>query len=122
MACAVGLAVLDVLEREKLRENADRVGAYLRSGLESLADRHRLIGDVRGAGLFVGVELVRDRKTLEPAKEETHAIVNGMREDGVLVGIEGAHRNVLKMRPPLVFSEANADQLIASLDRALEAI
>ncbi|MCH7643893.1 MAG: aminotransferase class III-fold pyridoxal phosphate-dependent enzyme [Myxococcales bacterium] len=122
VACAVGLAVLDVLEREKLRENADRVGAYLRSGLESLADRHRLIGDVRGAGLFVGVELVRDRKTLEPAREETHAIVNGMREDGVLVGIEGAHRNVLKMRPPLVFSEANADQLIASLDRALEAI
>ena len=122
VACAVGLAVLDVLEREKLRENADRVGAYLRSGLESLADRHRLIGDVRGAGLFVGVELVRDRKSLEPATQETHAIVNAMREDGVLVGIEGAHRNILKLRPPLVFSKANADQLIAALDRALEAI
>jgi 4-aminobutyrate aminotransferase-like enzyme len=122
VACAVGLAVLDVLEREKLRENADRVGAYLRSGLESLADRHRLIGDVRGVGLFVGVELVRDRKTLEPAQEETRAIVNGMREDGVLVGIEGAHRNILKLRPPLVFSKANADQLVAALDRALGAI
>ena len=122
VACAVGIAVLDVLEREKLRENADLVGAYLRSGLESLVDRHPLIGDVRGAGLFIGVELVRNRKTLEPAKEETHAIVNGMREDGVLVGIEGVHHNILKLRPPLVFSKANADQLIAALDRALDAI
>jgi len=121
VACAVGLAVLDVLEREKLQENADRVGAYLRSGLESLAERHRLIGDVRGAGLFVGVELVRDRETLEPAKEETHAVVNAMREDGVLVGIAGVHRNILKIRPPLVFNKANADQLVAALARALDA-
>jgi 4-aminobutyrate aminotransferase-like enzyme/Ser/Thr protein kinase RdoA (MazF antagonist) len=122
VACAVGLAVLDVLEREKLRENADRVGAYLRSGLESLADRQRLIGDVRGAGLFVGVELVRDRETLEPANDETHAVVNAMRENGVLVGIGGTHRNILKIRPPLVFSKANADQLIEALDRALGAL
>jgi len=122
VACAVGLAVLDVLEREKLQENADRVGAYLRSGLESLADRHALIGDVRGAGLFVGVELVRDRKTLEPATEETHAIVNAMREDGVLIGIGGVYRNILKIRPPLVFSKANADQLVAALERGLETI
>jgi 4-aminobutyrate aminotransferase-like enzyme len=118
----VGLAVLDVLEREKLQENADRVGAYLRSGLELLAERHPLVGDVRGAGLFVGVELVRDRKTLEPATEETHAIVNGMREDGVLVGIEGEHRNIFKIRPPLVFSKANADQLVAAMGRGLDAI
>jgi 4-aminobutyrate aminotransferase-like enzyme len=122
VACAVGLAVLDVLEREKLQENADRVGAYLRSGLELLGERHPLIGDVRGAGLFVGVELVRDRETLEPATDETHAIVNGMREAGVLVGIEGAHRNILMIRPPLVFSKANADQLVATLERALDAI
>jgi 4-aminobutyrate aminotransferase-like enzyme len=122
VACAVGLAVLDVLESEKLQQNADRVGAYLRSGLESLADRHPLIGDVRGSGLFVGVELVRDRESLEPATEETDAIVNAMREDGVLVGIEGVNGNVLKIRPPLVFSQANADQLVAALDGALESI
>jgi 4-aminobutyrate aminotransferase-like enzyme len=122
VACEVGLAVLEVLEREKLQENANRVGGYLRSGLERLADRHPLIGDVRGAGLFVGVELVRDRKTLEPATQETRAIVNGMREDGVLVGIAGAQRNILKLRPPLVFSEANADQLLVALARALGSI
>jgi 4-aminobutyrate aminotransferase-like enzyme/Ser/Thr protein kinase RdoA (MazF antagonist) len=122
VACAVGLAVLDVLERERLQENADRVGAYLRSGLESLSDRQPLIGDVRGAGLFIGVELVRNHATLDPAKEETHAVVNAMREDGVLVGIAGRHRNILKIRPPLVFSKANADQLIAALDRALGAL
>ena len=122
VACAVGLAVLDVLETEKLQQNADSVGAYLRSGLESLADRRPLIGDVRGSGLFVGVELVRDRESLEPATEETHAIVNAMREDGVLVGIEGVNGNILKIRPPLVFSQSNADQLIAALDRALESI
>jgi 4-aminobutyrate aminotransferase-like enzyme/Ser/Thr protein kinase RdoA (MazF antagonist) len=122
VACAAGLAVLDVLEREKLRENADRVGAYLRSGLESLAERHPSIGDVRGAGLYIDVELVCNRETLEPAAEETHAIVNAMREAGVLVGIEGVHRNIIKIRPPLVFSKANADQLVAALERALEAI
>ena len=81
-----------------------------------------LIGDVRGSGLFVGVELVRDRESLEPATEETHAIVNAMREDGVLVGIEGVYGNIVKIRPPLVFSQDNADQLIAALDRALESI
>jgi 4-aminobutyrate aminotransferase-like enzyme len=120
VACAVGLAVLDVLESEKLQQNADTVGTYLRSSLQSLAERRPLIGDVRGSGLFVGVELVRDRESLEPASEETDAIVNAMREDGVLVGIEGEHGNILKIRPPLAFSQANADQLVAALDRALE--
>ncbi|HXV35596.1 MAG TPA: aminotransferase class III-fold pyridoxal phosphate-dependent enzyme, partial [Myxococcota bacterium] len=122
VACEVGLAVLDVLEREQLQRNAQRVGAQLRAGLERLATRHALIGDVRGAGLFVGVELVRDRTTLEPAARETREVVNCMRDDGVLIGIEGALRNILKIRPPLVFSEANADQLLAALDGALAAV
>jgi 4-aminobutyrate aminotransferase-like enzyme len=77
---------------------------------------------VRGSGLFVGVALVRNCESLEPATEETHAIVNAMREDGVLVGIEGVYGKLLKIRPPLVFSQANADQLIAALDRVLESI
>jgi len=119
VACAVGLAVLDVLEQEGLQEAAARVGAQLRSQIEKLSRQHSLIGDVRGAGLFIGVELVRDRSTLEPATEETAAIVNRMRELGVLVGIDGPHANVLKIRPPLVFDESHAVQLTDALDRAL---
>ncbi|HEY5657704.1 MAG TPA: aminotransferase class III-fold pyridoxal phosphate-dependent enzyme [Myxococcota bacterium] len=121
VACAVGLAVLDVLEREGLRESALRVGARLRAGLEALAARYELIGDVRGSGLIVGVELVRDRASLEPAAREAHAVVNQMREDGVLVGLSGVHRNILKIRPPLAFSETDAERLIEALARALDA-
>jgi 4-aminobutyrate aminotransferase-like enzyme len=119
VACAVGLAVLDVLEREGLQERAARVGAKLRSEIEKLAERHSLIGDVRGAGLFIGVELVRDHSTLEPAARETAAVANRMRELGVLVGIEGPYGNVLKIRPPLVFDQNHARQLTAALDQAL---
>ena len=122
VACTVGLAVLDVLEREGLQGRAARVGAQLRSQIEKLAGRHPLIGEVRGAGLFIGVELVRDHSTLEPAAEEAAAIVNRMRELGVLVGIDGPHANVLKIRPPLVFDENHALQLTDALDRALQEI
>jgi 4-aminobutyrate aminotransferase-like enzyme/Ser/Thr protein kinase RdoA (MazF antagonist) len=122
VSCAAGLAVLDVMEREELRENARNVGARLRAGLEALAKDRSLIGDVRGAGLFAGVELVRDRATLEPAAAEARAVLNHMRDDGVLVGLEGPLGNVLKIRPPLVFSEANADRLVEALDRALLAV
>jgi 4-aminobutyrate aminotransferase-like enzyme/Ser/Thr protein kinase RdoA (MazF antagonist) len=122
VACTVGLAVLDVLEREGLQERAARVGAQLRSQIGELAGQHPLIGEVRGAGLFIGVELVRDRSTLEPATEEAAAIVNRMRDLGVLVGIDGPHANVLKIRPPLVFDENHALQLTDALDRALQEI
>jgi hypothetical protein len=122
VACAVGLAVLDVLEREGLRENALRVGAHLKARLQELAARHPLIGDVRGSGLIVGIELVRDRESLEPAAQEAHAAMNRMREDGVLVGLSGMHGNVLKVRPPLAFSESDAERLADALDRALGAL
>ncbi|MCP4689076.1 MAG: aminotransferase class III-fold pyridoxal phosphate-dependent enzyme [Desulfobacterales bacterium] len=122
VACAAGLAVLDVLEREGLQKRAARVDALLRSRIEKLAGKHRLIGDVRGAGLFIGVEFVRDRSTLEPAAEETAAIVNRMRDMGVLVGIDGPHANVMKIRPPLVFDENHALQLNDVLERALQEI
>jgi len=122
VACAVGLAVLDVLEQEGLQDRAARVGAILRSQIEELAERHPLIGDVRGAGLFIGVELVRDRSTLEPATKETSAVANRMRELGVLVGVEGPCGNVLKIRPPLVFDENHALQFTDALDRALREI
>jgi 4-aminobutyrate aminotransferase-like enzyme len=122
VSCAVGLALLEVLEREALQDNALQVGAYLEIRLRSLAARHTLIGDVRGTGLFFGVELVRDRTTLEPATEEARAIMNQMRQHGVLVGLTGPHRNVLKIRPPLVFTKENADLLTETLDRILRAV
>ena len=109
VACAAGLAVLDVLEEERLRENALLVGGHLIAGLRELQRRHPLIGDVRGSGLFLGVELVRDRTTLEPAPEEASYVVNRLRDLGVLTGTDGPHHNVLKLRPPLVFSERDAD-------------
>ena len=121
VSCAAGLAVLEVIEREGLRENAARVGAELRAGIEALAQRHALIGDVRGAGLFLGVELVRDRETREPAEAGTRAVLNALRRDGVLVGREGRHGNVLKIRPPIVFRSSHVERFLAALDQALEA-
>ena len=122
VAMAAGMAVMDVIEREDLVANAQRVGRYLRAGLSELATRHALIGDVRGAGLFIGVELVTDRATKAPATAETARIVNGLREHGVLLSSTGEHANTLKIRPPLVFSEANADLLVGTLDEVLTAL
>lgn len=122
VSCAAGLAVLDVLAREKLQENVLNVGAYLFSRLEELAPRHAIIGDLRGTGLLAGVELVRSRRQRDPAGQEAAAVVDRMREDGVLVGLTGRHRNVIKIRPPLVFAKENVDQLVETLDRALNAL
>lgn len=120
VACAVGLAVLDVLEDEALQDRAWRVGEHLIAGLRRLQERHRLIGDVRGSGLFLGVELVRDRTTLEPAPEEAAYVVERLRERGVLTGTDGPHENVLKLRPPLVFTRSDADLFLETLDDVLE--
>ncbi len=120
VACAVGLAVLDVLKDEALQDRAWRVGQHLIAGLRRLQERHQLIGDVRGSGLFLGVELVRDRTTLEPAPEEAAYVVERLRERGVLTGTDGPHENVLKLRPPLVFSEEDADHFLEALDDVLE--
>jgi 4-aminobutyrate aminotransferase-like enzyme len=122
VSSAVGLAVLEVIEREGLMQNAHEVGAYLREGLEQLAKQYSLIGDVRGAGLFTGVELVRDRETLEPAPEETARVVNGLREARVLISSAGPHANILKVRPPLPFSRDNADLLLATMDKVLASL
>jgi 4-aminobutyrate aminotransferase-like enzyme len=119
VAGAAGLAVLDVLEQEGLAERARRVGAYLLGALRGLQERRALIGDVRGSGLFLGLELVRDRETLEPATEEASYLVNRLRERGVLAGTDGPFDNVVKLRPPLIFSEADADLFLARLDEVL---
>jgi 4-aminobutyrate aminotransferase-like enzyme len=113
VSCAIGLKVLEVVQEEKLQAHALVVGDRLLSGLRELQQRHEIIADVRGSGLFIGVELVRDR---EPAAVEAARVVNQMRERGILIGTDGPHHNVLKIRPPMPFSEANADELIAALD------
>jgi 4-aminobutyrate aminotransferase-like enzyme/Ser/Thr protein kinase RdoA (MazF antagonist) len=120
VACAAGLAVLDVMRDERLQEQALRVGGRLIAGLMRLAGRHPIIGDVRGSGLFLGLELVRDRGTLEPAATEASYAVNRMRDLGVLTGTDGPFHNVIKIRPPLCFSEADADLFVATLDAVLD--
>jgi len=122
VSCAVGLAVLDVIRDEKLQENALQVGEYMKAGLKRLMDKHLLIGDVRGSGLFLGIELVLDRETLEPAKEQAYDIAERMKERGILISIDGPLYNVIKIKPPLVFTEANADLYIDTLDKILGTI
>ncbi|MCO5206291.1 MAG: aminotransferase class III-fold pyridoxal phosphate-dependent enzyme [Anaerolineae bacterium] len=119
VSCAVGMAVLDAVEQDGLQANALRVGAYLMDGLRALQTRHALVGHVRGLGLFVGVELVRNRATLEPAAEEAATIALRMREHGILISTDGPLHNVLKLKPPLCFSAENADRVVATLDKIL---
>jgi 4-aminobutyrate aminotransferase-like enzyme len=123
VAAAVGHAVLDVIQREGLMENALRVGARLKRDFQELARRHPAIADVRGAGLYIGIELVEGSSgrsgTPAPAPALTKAVLNGLRERRVLIGAAGGYGSVLKIRPPLCFSAANADQLVAALDDTL---
>ena len=119
VSCAVGMAVLDVIEEEGLRQHALDVGHFLKSGLENLKQRFTLIGDVRGAGLFIGVELVRRRDTLEPAAAEAAYIVERMRDHGILISTDGPLHNVLKIKPPLVFSRLDAEHFVTTLEKIL---
>jgi len=119
VSAAVGMTVLEVIEGEGLVENARRVGNYLRDGLRMLGARHPIVGDVRGAGLFIGVELVRDPRTKAPATEETARLVNALRDRRVLISATGPDANILKIRPPLVFSKENADLFLSVMDDLL---
>jgi 4-aminobutyrate aminotransferase-like enzyme len=119
VSMAVALAVLDVLEQEELQENARSVGSYLLGALRELAIRHAIIGDVRGSGLFLGVELVRDHATLEPATSETSCLVEALKDRGILTGTEGPHHNVIKIRPPMCVTMADAERMVEILDAIL---
>ncbi|MEM7479750.1 MAG: aminotransferase class III-fold pyridoxal phosphate-dependent enzyme [Acidobacteriota bacterium] len=121
VSCAVGLAVLDVIEEEGLQENARVLGGRFLAGLRQLAGRHPLIGDVRGRGLFLGLELVRDRHTLEPAAEEASAIVEEAKKDGFLLSTDGPLHNVIKIKPPMVLTADDVDRTLRALDRAFAA-
>jgi 4-aminobutyrate aminotransferase-like enzyme/Ser/Thr protein kinase RdoA (MazF antagonist) len=117
VACAAALAVLDVIEDEGLVANAAETGSYLRQGLEALAGRHPVIGDVRGEGLLLGVELVDEERV--PAAGRAGRVTEAMRERGILISTTGPAGNVLKIRPPLVFQREHADLLLQTLDEAL---
>ena len=119
VSCAAGLAVLDVIEAEGLQQNALEVGRHLVDGLWRLAERHECIGDVRGTGLFLAVELVTDREARTPATELAAGIVNGLRDNGVLTGSVGPADNILKLRSPLVLSRDDADYFLGILDEVL---
>lgn len=118
-ACAAGLAVLDVMRDEGLQQHAREVGSYLKSRLAELR-RFPIVGDVRGLGLFLGVELVRDRSTREPAPGQADYVVNRMRERGILLSTDGPHHNVIKIKPPLPFTLADADRLATVMAETLE--
>lgn len=119
VSMAAGMAVLEVIEREGLMDNARQVGQALRSGLAQLQQRHALIAEVRGAGLFIGVELLTDDGSPAAAAAEASRVVNRMRERQVLLSATGPQGNILKIRPPLVFSHADADLLLQTLDEVL---
>jgi len=119
VACAAGLAVLDVVEEEGLQKNALHIGQILIRELNELQGKHSLIGDVRGSGLFLGLDLVRSRETREPAVLEASYVVNRLREEGVLAGTDGPYHNVIKLRPPLIFSESDVAYFCGKLARIL---
>lgn len=119
LSCRVGIAVLDAMRDERLQENAATVGERLAAGFRELADRHDIVGPVHGEGLYLGVELVRDREAMEPATAEAAAICERLRELGVVVLMTSERSNVLKVKPPLTLSAESADFMVAQLDRVL---
>ena len=118
VVCAQGMAVLEVIEREKLQENALKIGNRILTGLNQLKEKHNLIGDVRGKGLMLGIELVKDRQSKEPAKEECAQILETCREMGLLLGKGGLWGQTIRFSPPMCVNEQDADFLLEVLDRA----
>ena len=119
VSCAIGHAVLKIIEEEELQKNAFRVGNELKKLLTELKSVHDIIGDVRGKGLFLGIEIIKDLETLEPDKQVTHKIVNEMRNSKILLSSDGPDHNVIKIKPPMVFNSSNALFLVETLDKVL---
>ena len=116
VSCAIGLAVLDVIRDEGLQHRALDLGTRLRDGLRALSPRHAMIGEVRGLGLFLGVELVRDRTTLEPAAEEATELINRLAARGILLATDGPFHNVIKIKPPMVLTADDVDMVVRAFD------
>ena len=119
VSCSIGLAVLDVIEEEKLQQNADEVGCKLLRELQKLASKHDIIGNVRGQGLFIGIEFVKDRSSLAPAADSADQVVQEMKDRGTLLSTDCFLHNVIKIKPPMVFSQENARFLVNTLDEVL---
>jgi 4-aminobutyrate aminotransferase-like enzyme len=119
VSAAAANAMMQVMEDEKLVANCQKVGSYFRSKLEELSKKHTIIGDVRGRGLFLGVELVKDRDSKDPAAEVSALIPDRMKDAGILIGMTGRYGNVLKFRMPLVTNRSNVDLMIRTLDKVL---
>ncbi len=122
VVCAQGMAVLEIIEREKLQANSLAIGNHLLGGLKRLQEKHNLIGDVRGKGLLLGIELVKDRATKEPAKAECAQVVENAKDLGLLLGKGGLHGQTIRFSPPMCVTKADADFLLAVLDQAFSAL
>ena len=118
VSCAAGLAVLDVIEKEGLQENALKIGQYLKDSIDKLRDSQPKLGELHGSGLLLGLDI--NKPDGEPDPELAESIMNHMRENGVLIGTTGPHSQTLKIRPPLVFEKEHADILVETLIRALD--
>jgi 4-aminobutyrate aminotransferase-like enzyme/Ser/Thr protein kinase RdoA (MazF antagonist) len=119
VSCAIGLAVLDVIHEERLQEHALDLGLYFMNGISKLKDKHAVIGDVRGAGLFIGVEFVEDRDSLKPASNTANKLIQIMKVRGVLLSTDGPLHNVIKIKPPMVINSEDVDMVLRSFDDAL---
>ena len=119
VSCAVGLSVLNIIEEEGLQKNAKIVGSYYKNKLNSLKDEYKVIGDVRGQGLFLGIEIIHKKDKKPNAKLAKH-IKNKLRDNHILVGTDGPYNNVIKTKPPICFTMKNVDQVIISLIKILD--
>ena len=119
VSCAIGMAVMDVIEKEDLLSRARDLGSRFKAGLDVLKESHEVIGDVRGKGLFLGFEMVSDRSSLEPAVQEASTLVSEMRYRGVLLSTDGPLHNVIKIKPPLVLNKEDVDETLSKLDTVL---
>jgi 4-aminobutyrate aminotransferase len=119
VTCAAAKATIDLIEEDRLMDNAHEVGNHFHQSLEALKEKHTLIGDVRGMGLMQGIELVKDRRTKEPATEATNRVMERARANGLLVGKGGLHGNVVRMSPPLNISKSDVEVALTALDKSL---
>jgi 4-aminobutyrate aminotransferase-like enzyme len=114
---AISLANINYIQEAGLVENSVKVGKVFMEGLEDIQKKRPLIGDVRGKGLMIGIELVKDPATKEPAKDESKRFVEQMKNDGVLIGLGGIFKNVLRLQPPLVITEEQAKNVLGKMDK-----
>ncbi|NNC70341.1 MAG: aminotransferase class III-fold pyridoxal phosphate-dependent enzyme, partial [Flavobacteriaceae bacterium] len=118
VSCAIGLSVLEVIEEEQLQQNVLEVGTYYMKLLKDLQNKHSCIGDVRGSGLFIGIDMIKENK--KPDTQLAQYLKNSLREKHILLSTDGPYNNVLKTKPPLCFTKKNAERVVAAIDEMLK--